>query len=55
VLGNHKENFLASLTMANIKFDHFIDKFDGSNYHTWFTHMEMFSIEKNNGTVLMVL
>jgi len=33
--------------MANIGLDHFIDRFDGSNYQRWFTCVEMFSIEKN--------
>jgi hypothetical protein len=41
--------------MANIGLDHFIDRFDGSNYEKWFTHVEMFSIKKNNGTMSMVL
>jgi hypothetical protein len=41
--------------MANIGLDHFIDRFDGSNYQRWFTRVEMFSIKKNNGTTSMVL
>jgi hypothetical protein len=42
--------------MANIGLDHFIDRFDGSKYQRWFIHMEKKKfIEKNNGTMLMVL
>jgi hypothetical protein len=41
--------------MVNIEPKHLLDKFDGSNYQTWFIHMEMFFSVENNNEIMSTL